>query len=62
MTEFLHLAGTLMDYFLEGIAPIRYVYIEQKIEKKKQIQIIPTLMNHFLQRNFPLRSQPKCKT
>ena len=43
--EVLHLAGALMEYFLEGIALLRHWYINQNTK---------ALTEHFLQGNVPL--------
>ena len=34
-TDFLHLAGALMEHFLEGIAPLRYWYINPNEQSNK---------------------------
>ena len=33
--EFLHLAGALMEHFLEGMAPLRYLYINPNEKSNK---------------------------
>ena len=38
----LHLAGALMEHFLEGIAPLRHWYINPNEESKKYKSSLPS--------------------
>ena len=62
-TEFLHLAGALMEQILEGIAPLRHWYINQneKSNKYKSYPLSFNLTEHFLQGNVPLRKMLNAK-
>ena len=56
----LHLAGALMEHFLEGIALLRHWYINpieksNKYKSSLMSQIIKALTEHFLLGNIPLR-------
>ena len=62
-TEFLHLAGVLMENFLERIAPLRLWYINPNVKSNKYksallSELSKALTEHFPQGNVTLRRAP----
>ena len=65
MTEFSHLAGALMEYFLEGVTPLRHWYINPKWEEQIQIfssELTYQILNCALpSRKCSIKAPAKCK-
>ena len=62
-TNILHLAGAIMEYFLEGIVLLRHWYINPNEKSKKyNSSLLSQLSKAFPSRKWSIKAPAKCKT
>ena len=62
LTEVLHLAGALIEHFLEGYAPLSHWHIYPNEKSNKYKYSLPKSSTSFNSRKCSIKASAKCKT